>query len=324
MEKQPKHHLKSIVVVLPVVSIGLVLLLTGCTGRGRAPMTVRIGYEAILSDYTYFVAAKEGYFEQEGLKVEAVQFNNTNDQTLALLAGQVDMIPNSSLALLLAAETEKPGRFQVFMAHGDLGNKILVRGDSPVTSIEQLAGARMGTYPGTTMLTYATLALSRYFEGSKLPELIGMPPPSLVEALTTGQLDAIFPVEPIVSVALQEGGARGILDNPLGNIMMPFPGGASALRVGFVEESPQAAAAVVRAMNRAVDFIRKHDTESRAVLAEYTGVPLEVLEPASLGYISKLDEIDRDAIQTFGGILAKAGVIDREVDTTKWYYSLSH
>ena len=82
-------------------------------------MTVRTGSEAILSDYTYFVAHKNGYFEREGLQVEVTQLNTTNEQTLALLAGKVDMIPNSSLALLLAPAVEQPGRFEVFMAHGD-------------------------------------------------------------------------------------------------------------------------------------------------------------------------------------------------------------
>jgi len=283
-------------------------------------MTVRIGYEAILSDYTFFVAHKEGFLKQEGLNVEITQFNTTNEQTLALLSGKVDMIPNSSLALLLAAEAEQPGRFQVFMAHGDLGNAILVKNESPITSIEELSGATIGTYPGTTMLTYATLSLAPYFQNSETPTFIGMPPPSLVEALASEQVDAIFPVEPIVSIAIQKSGARKILDNPLGNIMTPFTGGASALRVDFVEENPEAAEAVVRAMNKATDFIREHDTEARNILAEYSGFPGEVLQSATLGYIWKLDEIDRDAIQSLADIMAEAGVVESQIDTTNWYF----
>ena len=283
-------------------------------------MTVRIGYEAILPDYAFFVAKEQGYFEEEGLEVEVIQFNTTNEQALALMAGKVDMIPNSSLALLLAAEVEQPGRFRVFMAHGDLGNKVLVKADSPVTSIEELSGAMIGTLPGTTMLTYATLSLAPYFENTDPPTFVGMAPPSLVEALATAQVDAIFPIEPIVTVALKEGVAKEILDNPLGNVMMPFTGGASALRTGFAEENPEAAAAVVRAMNRAVDFVRGNDEESRAILAQYTGFPAELLQAAGLGYMWKLEEIDRDAVQALAGILSEAGVVERQVNTHEWYY----
>jgi NitT/TauT family transport system substrate-binding protein len=303
-----------------VLCISLVLITSGCASRSRTPMTIRIGYEAILPDYAFFVANEQGYFEEEGLEVEVIQFNTTNEQTLALMAGKVDMIPNSSLALLLAADVEQTGRFRVFMANGDIGNKILVKADSPVASIEELSGATIGTLPGTTMLTYATLSLAPYFENIEPPTFVGMSPPSLIEALATEQVDAIFPVEPIVTVALKEGVAKEILDNPLGNVMTPFTGGASALRTEFVKENPKAAAAAVRAMNRAVDFIRENDEESRAILAQYTGSPAELLLDANVGYSWKLEEIDREAVQALADILSDAGVVEQRVDTSDWYY----
>lgn len=303
-----------IILVLAITSA------TGCSSRNNETVKVRIGYEAILSDYTFFVAYENGYFKDEGLDVEVIKFNTTNEQLLALLSGQVDMIPNSSMALLLSAEVEHPGRFSVFMAHGDLGNKILVRNDSQITSVEQLSGAKIGTFPGTTMLTYANISLAPYFNPSEFPTIVGMQPPNLVEALTSGQVDAIYAVEPIVSVAIQRVGAREIMNNPLGNIMSPFTGGASVLRKKFVDEHPDESAAIIRAMNRAVDYIRENDSESRAILAKYTGFENELLQSSTLGYIWKLDEIDRNAIQRLAEILADAGVVEEEVDTANWYY----
>jgi ABC-type nitrate/sulfonate/bicarbonate transport system substrate-binding protein len=300
----------------------LVLFASGC-GSGKTPMAVRIGYEAILPDYAFFVAKERGFFEEEGLEVEVIQFNTTNEQTLALMAGEVDMIPNSSLALLLSADVEQPGRFRVFMANGNIGNKVLVRADSPVISIEELSGATIGTLPGTTMLTYAELALAPYFENWEPPVLIGMAPPSLIEALATEQVDAILPIEPIATIALNEGVAKEILNNPLGNIMTPFTGGASALRTGLVEENPEAAAAIVRAMSRAVDFIRENDEDPRTILAQYTGFPAELLLTADLGYTWKLEEIDRDAVQALADILVEEGVVEQRVDTSRWYYHSS-
>jgi len=44
------------------------------------------------------------------------------------------------------------------------------------------------------------------------------------------------------------------------------------------------------------------------------------LQSSTLGYIWKLDEIDRDAIQRLADILADAGVVEEDVDTTNWYY----
>ena len=55
----------------------LALLIVGCKPGSNASMTARIGYEAILPDYVYFVAKERGYFEEEGLEVEVFQFNTT-------------------------------------------------------------------------------------------------------------------------------------------------------------------------------------------------------------------------------------------------------
>jgi len=314
-----KSHFTSIMACI-LILVFIITTTTSCSSSNSETIKIRIGYEAILSDYTFFVAYENGYFEDEGLDVEVIKFNTTNEQLLALLSGQVDMIPNSSMALLLSAEAEHPGRFTVFMAHGDLGNKILVRNDSQITSVEQLSGAKIGTFPGTTMLTYANISLAPYFNPSEFPTIVGMQPPNLVEALTSGQVDAIYAVEPIVSVAIQRVGAREIMNNPLGNIMSPFTGGASVLRNKFVDEHPDESAAIIRAMNRAVDYIRENDSESRAILAKYTGFENELLQSSTLGYIWKLDEIDRDAIQRLAEILADAGVVEEEVDTANWYY----
>ena len=75
-----------------------------------------------------------------------------------------------------------------------------------------------------------------------------MAPPSLIEALSTGQVAAIMPAEPIATIALNTGVAKEILNNPLGNVITPFVGGASLLRSDFVKADPKAAAAVVRAI----------------------------------------------------------------------------
>ena len=301
--------------------MSLILIVSGCSSQGKMPMVVRIGYEAIVPDYAFFVATERGYFEEQGLQVEAIQFNTTNEQTLALMAGRVDMIPNSSLALLLAAEAEQPGRFQVFMANGDIGSKILVRADSPITSVAELAGRSVGTLPGTTMITYCQLALAPYFVNLTPPTYVGMAPASLIEALTTKQVDAIIVVEPTATVAIRTGVAKEILDNLLGNVITPFVGGATPLRAQLIKDNPKAAAAVVRAMNQAADFIHDRPDEASAILAKYTDFSPDLLKGTQVGSVWKLEEINREAVQALADILFKSGIVPRQIDTKGWYYA---
>ena len=163
------------------------------------------------------------------------------------------------------------------------------------------------------MRTYATLSLAPYFGNAKPPTFIEMPPPSLPAALAARQVDAIFPGSRL-SRSHSKKEAREILDNPLGTIMTPFTGGASVLRVGFVKENPAAAAAVVRAMESAADFIRTHDIEFVPSSRSIQALPASFCR-RTLGYIWKLDEIDRDAIATLSDILTTSGVVKRNVDT---------
>jgi hypothetical protein len=42
---------------------------------------------------------KKVFLSDEGLTVEAIEFKTTNDQVLALMSDEVDMVPDSSLAI---------------------------------------------------------------------------------------------------------------------------------------------------------------------------------------------------------------------------------
>jgi NitT/TauT family transport system substrate-binding protein len=300
----------------------LLLPLSSCS-KPKNLMRVRIGYEAILPDLNFYVAQEKGYFKSEGLTVETVEFKNTNDQMLALLSGDVDMIPNSSMALLLAAEIERPGKYQIFMANGDLGNKLIVAIDSPIKSVDQLSGKKVGTFPGTTMLTYADLSLKSYFDGIPQPEYIGMAPPSLVDALATNQVAAILAAEPIASIALNSGVGRELLDNPFGNVITPFIGGASLLRSDYVESNPSTAAAVVRAMDRAAQYTQNNPSEAVVIFANITNNSVDLMKGTNIGHSWTLKDFDRKAFQDLAEIMYKTGLVSSLVDTSTLYYDVS-
>jgi NitT/TauT family transport system substrate-binding protein len=303
-----KYHLLCWLICLILLSI------MGCS-QSQDQMTVHIGYEPILSDLTFFVAHENGYFESEGLSVKTTEFKTTNDQMLALLSGDVDMIPNSSMALILAAEIDQPGEFKIFEAHGDLGNKLLVTLDSPIESVEQLSGENVGTFPGTTMLTYSELSLGPYFDGIPQPNFIGMAPPILADALSSNQVTAILAMDPVATIAINSGASKELLDNPLGNVITPFIGGASLLRSDYIEKNPTAAAAVARAMNRAIQYIEDHPKETIEIFAKHTNFSAELMAGMDIGHSWSVENVDKIAFQDLADILYNSGLVSSQVDT---------
>jgi ABC-type nitrate/sulfonate/bicarbonate transport system substrate-binding protein len=171
------------------------------------------------------------------------------------------------------------------------------------------------------MITYSKLSLAPFFDKDGYSsEYLGMAPTSLIDALVAGDVEAILPVEPIATIALNQGVARELLDDPFSNVITPFPGGVSLIRTEFIKENPEAADAVVRSMNRAIFYIRSNPEDSLVILAKYTGFPVDLLRGANLGNLWQLDEIDKNSVQDLANILSDAELVEGEVNTMNLYY----
>lgn len=287
-------------------------------------ISLRVGFGNMPVGYPYFVAFEKGFFAAEGLKVEPIFLMPVNRMADALIAGKIDASAPMSLVTLLSIEEKSPGLFKILCStSGDLkhfGDRLLVKKDSPIRDVRQLAGKKIGVIQGTTAIICLKIVLRHWLNPEKDVTLIPMEPRFHMNALLSGQVDALLASEPLTSILLEKDEARSILDAPLEKyVMNPFPGAVSVVSTKFLSQNPEAVRNFSRAMNRAVGYLRTNPEECRKIFSKFTGLPDSTSNPGQARYW-KLSEIDAEVLQRFADILLREGFLKKNISIQTLIY----
>jgi ABC-type nitrate/sulfonate/bicarbonate transport system substrate-binding protein len=197
MGKKPRKF------IVATLSISALFFYGGCDGSKTN--TVRIGYLSNTGSLPLFVAEEKGFFTEEGIHEEATPIATSNQLVDALVAGNLDAYPESSAYPALAVELQSPGRLKIFSASAITKQKpfdsILVKDGSSIRSVSDLAGKRIGVFPGST----ATSFLKKYLKDSHIDAsgivFVPVPPQTQLGALLEGSIDALHAYEPTTAIA---------------------------------------------------------------------------------------------------------------------------
>jgi NitT/TauT family transport system substrate-binding protein len=307
--------------------VGIVIFLLGAaTGAFAAGDVVKIGYLRITTSLATFVAQDKGLFDQEGLKTELIPFDSGTAIVDALIAGRIDVIGSNAITGFWFAAQSVPDRFKIFLTYGtpSLENPTfvaIVKKDSPLKTLRDLKGKKVGTYPGATSIALAKAIIRTQMDpaGVIFTEL---PPPNLITALAAGQIDAFFAPEPMGMMARAQGVGRDLVKEPLGllNIKEGFAGAAYGFSAQFLKEHPQRAKQVKAAFYKAADLINKDKDAYRPLLVKYIGITDQVAREVPLQLWIKVETLNKKSTQKYFDLLYKEGAFQQWIDTTKLYY----
>lgn len=290
------------------------IFLTGCekkkdqtdsinqpTRSGNNPVVVRIGYLPLSCTLHLCVAMREGLFEKEGIRVEAIKFQDANLAMHALLAGEIDGIAAIAYSMIYTPYSQQPGLYKSFGSQEETGDRyvarMLVLKNSPITKTSDLEGKRVGTYNGLPMLINARLLLRRLGLENRVT-LVQIKPELQNDAFVSGQFDALLSVEPYPTIALSRGTARVLLDNPRTKYFSnPYPASAALFSTQFINKSPETVAKVLRCYDAAIDVIRSDEKRARSYLPDITPISPAVAQQTLLYHWRKVDEVDIGPIQ---------------------------
>ncbi|MBL7075657.1 ABC transporter substrate-binding protein [candidate division KSB1 bacterium] len=315
--------MKRLIIIIVTVVLG-VTFLTSCA---RKPEKVKIGYQKTEIYQHFFTAVERGFFKAEGVEVEPVEFASANLMAEALIAGRIDGTATSAFPVIFSVEQNNPGQFKIYIVNviteTAFPDYILVKKDSKMNSLSELKGKKIGTYPGSTILTYTKIILKHFMNPDEDITIVQLKPVLQLQALETGQVDAIFALEPIASVGIVRGIARVLEEAPVAKyVMESLPGSGSTFSSRFLKNYPKAAEKVKRAMYRALDFLNdpKNIEEARSILGEWTEIDPEVIERLRPLKYWKLEDIDRGAVQKLADLLFEWGALEKKIDTSNLYY----
>jgi len=286
---------------------------------------VRVVYKANANYLIYFVAKENGYLRDAGLQVREAEMESTNLMIQALSSGQADFNPSASAPALYAAEQNAPGMFKflfiTLMESGRTNNAIIVRDDAPIDSLKDLRGKKVGSPPGATSLVLLKLIFADIGIDTANDLIVQeLEPRTQLQALASGHVDALFAIEPIITLGAEKGISRVLEAEPMEkHVMDPIPIAGGVVSAHFAQSHPEIVARLKEAMERSIDFIRRNEVESRSIMAKAIGMPEESARRLGINTYWKTSEVDKLAVQSLADLFLQHGALESAVDTRAMY-----
>ena len=239
----------------------LVLGAAGCSqntaekGSQSDNVVINIGVMPDVESIPFLIAQKNGYYEQEGVKVNIEHFSSAKDRDSALQSGKLDGVITDMAAVLFANE----GGIKLRMISRNDGDITLTGGeDSGINSVAELKGKDIGLSTNTIM-EYTT---DRMLEAAGLKpsdvNKIAIPPlPTRLEMLQGGKVTAAILPEPMSGLAIENGAL--ILSS---TAELKNKAGAIAFMESTIFEYPEKISAVFRAYDKAVEYLHTETAEN--------------------------------------------------------------
>lgn len=307
------------------VAVVTFLFLAVFATAGAEEERIRIGYLPLVMSLPTFVAAEKGFFAEEGLAVELIPFQSGTSIIDALVAGRIQADCGSAISGHWFAEQHVPGRFKIFLVYGpdnpvDHTFVVVVKQDTSIRDFKDFKGKRVGHFPGATSRALAKAVIRTELNPDDVT-FVEIPPPNMVPALASGQIDAFFTPEPIGMIAVSKRVGRYLIKHPVSvlNFQRGYPGGAFSISGKFLKNYPAKAGKIKAAIEKGVDFIRQNEKEARICLEKYTHLPKPVAMRIPFDKWIKLKELDKSSGEDYFQVLYREGAYKKPMDTKNLY-----
>jgi NitT/TauT family transport system substrate-binding protein len=226
-------------------------MLTGvCTAAQADP--VRIGFAAESLDYApAFAAEKLGLFKKHGVEAKLIVFRGGAAAQEAMGAGAADIIAYFAPAVALANSKGIHEKMVGTVSAGHVAWNLIVKADSPIKSLKDLAGRKVGISAKATTSDMAALFIAEK-AGVKFQEIpLGA---GLVPGLRSGQVDAIVFSALITLREIEAGHARSLID--LSHEMPPTLANVYTASQDMMDKRPQELRGALAAIYEALAYMR--------------------------------------------------------------------
>lgn len=315
-----KSIITGIILVFLIGIIGLLLFnSTQTTESDNNLYKVKIAYLPIASDLPFFVAMDKGYFIEEGLQVEAVKFETSNDAINAVIAGQVDASATVGMEAILAVESRSPGSLKIVNLaitneNGTIHRLIALK-NSNLSKVKDLDGKKVGVMPGGNIAAFMKILMKKE---NVTFELVQLKPSLQLGALQKGEIDALLAIEPTGSIAESRLNVTTIVMNPLVKYSIsPLITSGDIVPVNSVNENRIFIEKYRRAVQKANNDIASNKSVVIASLEKWLNVKPEVANKVGIyHYTTSTRQYIRD-LKQLGMVSIEYKLIERELDYEK-------
>lgn len=299
-----------------IVLAVIVLISAGCSSSEANSS----GPEEIRVDYAYYsptslVVKKFGFLEEEfkddNIKIDYVLSQGSNKALEFLTSNSVDFGSTAGAAALMAKAKGAPIK-NVYIYSKPEWTALVTNKDSDISSVEDLKGKKVAATLGTDPYIFLLRSLNEVGLSQDDIELVNLQHGDGASALSTGQVDAWAGLDPHMARVELETGAKLFYRNADLNTY-----GFLNTRTEFAEKYPEHVKRVIKAYEKARQWILDHPKEAAELLAEEADIQVDVAKKQ----LERNDfsnpvpgEEQREAIIAAGNVLQESEIIDAKAD----------
>ncbi|RDE08216.1 ABC transporter substrate-binding protein [Pelagibacterium lacus] len=252
-------------------------------GSGALAQTsLKVSYQPAVGSAALFVALEEGFFEDHGLDVELV-VGGGNVEIAGVVSGSVDISTPTMVQVLQAIEngldlTVVAGGNPLDADHSRLVfGPVVVDNDLVIDSPMDFEGKRIGVNAlyGFLHILFNQMLINAGADPDTVT-FVEIAIPQMPDALRSGSVDGVVPVEPTVSRML--GASIGKYAGSIADgAPSELPLLVHAAQGGWASENPEIVAAFRAALDDASEFAVAYPDQVRAHASAYLQQPIEML-----------------------------------------------
>ncbi len=307
-----------------VLVFALALATATFAARADAADKLRVGRSpSFLFAYTPAdVAVAKGFFAKRDLEIQRIDFNGASKQYAAMIAGAIDVALGSPTGMAMEVKgMEAKGIAVICRPMLELG--IIVPWDSPIKTLDDLKGKRIGIATAGSITHWLALELERvkgWPKGSLKLASIGSGSGAAETALRTNIVDADIGNATLGIVLARS--KRGRLLATGADFVKHFIMHEMYASDEILKENPVAVRHFLEGWYEAVDWMRGHREEAIDISRKATGLTQAEQEGeydrlmASLSTDGRFDPAD---IKRIGKLFVELKMLPKEPDMSKLY-----
>jgi NitT/TauT family transport system substrate-binding protein len=251
---------------------------------------VRMAYlQNDIHHLAFWVALEKGYFDQQNVQVEVSGIFKAGPEIMSAFAARGLDMAYVGEAPFTTAVANKAANVQVVAQVNTEGSALVVRKDSPIDSITDLAGKTVAV-PGHSTVQDFLLRKALSQNGLERGEVnvIVLKPPEMISALRTNQIDAFIAWEPYPSKASSMEIGHNLATSHA--IWPDHPCCVLVTANQFLQENKEKVRKIIKAHIKATQFIHAHPEKAVAIGEKYTGMDRQTVQKAmqTVNYTPKL------------------------------------
>jgi sulfonate transport system substrate-binding protein len=269
------------------VAVSTTLIVAGCVaGEGaNRPSSAPEGstpegnsLEVLRLDYAYWnplslVLRDQGWLEEElgeqGVAVEWILSAGSSKALENLNANAIDIGSSAGSAVFAARANGAPLK-TVGVFSQPYWASLVVANDSPITSLEDLAGTTIAAASGTDPYFFLLQALAEVGLSSADVEVVNLIHGDGQKALESGDVDVWAGLDPLTATSERTAGTRILYANPDYNTW-----GVLSTTESFLAEHPDTVAVVLAAYERARQWVADNEEQAVQILATEASLDID-------------------------------------------------